>query len=102
MSREANGAMELTFAAKSFNGNTTIKVGMCNEGGNCDKTFAINIAANDWREYRISLSCFGDVGVDMTKVETAFMLRGSAGVDVGIGNVRLESDLDAKPGCDGK
>ena len=102
MSREANGAMELTFAAKSFNGNTTIKVGMCSAGGNCDKTFDINIAANDWKDYRISLSCFGDAGVDMTKVETAFLLIAGKGVDVGIGNVRLESDLDAKPGCDGK
>ena len=102
MSRQANGAMELTFAAKSFNANTTIKVGMCNEGGTCDKTFDINIAANDWKEYRISLSCFGDAGVDMTKVKTAFMLTAGAGVDVGIGNIRLESDLDAKPGCDGE
>ena len=24
------------------------------------------------------------------------------GVDVGIANIRLESDLDAKPGCDGR
>ena len=102
MSRQANGAMELTFAAKSFKDNASIKIGMCNEGAACDKTFAIDIAANDWKEYRISLSCFGDAGVDMTKVETAFMVTAGAGVDVGIGNIRLESDLDAKPGCDGK
>ena len=48
------------------------------------------------------MSCFGDAGVDMTKVETALMITAGKGVDVGIGNVRLESDLDAKPGCDGE
>lgn len=102
MSREANGAMELTFAAKSFNDNTTIKIGMCNPGVACNKTLDINIAANDWKEYRVSLSCFADLGVDMTKIETALMLTAGKGVDIGLGNIRLESDLDAKPGCDGK
>ena len=104
MSREATGAMELAFVAKSFTGKTaTIIVGMgCNESEPCDKTLNINIDSNDWKEYRISLNCFADLGVDMKSISTALMLTAHTGVDVGLSNIRLESDLDAKPGCDGK
>ena len=101
MSRQANGAMELTFAAKSFGKDATLKIGMCGEGGDCDKFLDVKIAAGDWKEYRLSLSCFGDLGVDMKKVASALVVTGTEGTDVGLGAVRLESDLDAKPGCDG-
>lgn len=103
MSRQANGAMELTFSAKSFKGNDAIvKIGMCSEGAACDQTLDINIVANEWQEYRISLSCFANLGVDMSKVGTALMVTAGEGVDIGLSNIRLESDIDAKPGCDGK
>ncbi|MFT4760831.1 MAG: beta-glucosidase [Saprospiraceae bacterium] len=103
MSRQANGAVELTFSAKSFTAKeATVKIGMCNQGVACDKTLDIKIAANAWQEYRISLSCFADLGVDMRKVETAFMVMAGKGVDIGLSNIRLASDIDAKPGCDGK
>ena len=102
MSRQANGAMELTFSAKSFKSNVaTVKIGMCNQGVACDKTFDINIAANEWREYRLSLSCFADLGVDMSEIGTAFMVMAGEGVDIGLSNIRLEQDIDAKPGCKG-
>ncbi len=103
MARQANGAMELTFSAKSFNtSNAVVQIGMCNEGASCDKTLDISIGANDWKEYRISLSCFAKLGVDMTKITSALMITGGEGVDIGLSNIRLESDIDAKPGCDGK
>ncbi len=103
MARQANGAMELTFSAKTFNGNNAaLQVGMCSEGSACDKFLDINITSADWQEYRISLSCFGALGVDMTKISSAIVLTAQGGVKVGISNVRLESDIDAKPGCDGK
>jgi beta-glucosidase len=101
MSRQSNGAMELAFFAKSFKDNTTINIGMCNGDAAC-KTLPVRIAAKEWTEYRLSLSCFADLGVDMTKVESAFMVTADKGVDIGVGNIRLASDLDAKPGCDGK
>ena len=41
------------------------------------------------------------LGVDMTKVTSILTIKGAKGVDIGLGNVRLESDIDAKPGCDG-
>jgi len=103
MSREATGSMELAFAAKSFKDTAgVVKIGMCGQDKPCDKVLDINISAKDWKEYRISLSCFGDLGVDMTKISTAFMITAGEGVDIGLGNIRLESDIDAKPGCDGK
>ena len=95
--------MELTFAAKSYtNEAAIINIGMCNAGTSCNKTLAITIAAGDWQEYRVSLSCFDKLGVDMTQIRSAFMVNAGSATDIGIGNVRLESDLDAKPGCDGK
>ncbi len=103
MSRQANGAMELTFSAKSFKGaEAMVQIGMCDADLSCDQTLSIRIAAGDWREYRISLSCFGNLGVDLSKISAAFMIRAEQGVDIGLSDVRLESDIDAKPGCDGK
>lgn len=103
MSRQANGAMELTFSARSFKASdAVIQIGMCSENSSCDQFLDINIAANDWSEYRISLSCFANLGVDMTQVSSALMLTAEEGVDIGLSNIRLESDIDAKPGCDGK
>ena len=104
MSRESNGAMEIAFNAKSFGSSPTkLFVGMgCNNDPNCDKSLEIEINSNDWKEYRVSLSCFSDLGVDMSQITTAFWLTALDGVDVGIGHARLESDTDAKPGCDGQ
>ncbi|MDH5475057.1 MAG: putative glycoside hydrolase, partial [Cyclobacteriaceae bacterium] len=104
MSRQTNGAMELTFSAKSFKASdAVVKISMgCNQGSSCDKTVDISIAANEWQEYRISLSCFANLGVDMSKVSTAFMVTAGEGVDIGLNNIRLASDIDATPGCDGK
>lgn len=104
MSRQTNGSMELTFSAKSFKGNdAAVKISMgCNQDTPCDQTVDISIAANAWQEYRISLSCFANLGVDMSKVSTALMVTAGEGVDIGLSNIRLESDIDAKPGCAGK
>lgn len=102
MLRQTNGAMELAFSAKSFSENNSIvKVGMCSQDASCEQTLDINIAPGDWKEYRISLSCYANIGVVMTKINTAFTLKAGEGSDIGIGNVRLATDIDAKPGCDG-
>ncbi|WP_106792189.1 glycoside hydrolase family 3 protein [Aquimarina sp. Aq78] len=103
MSRQANGAMELTFSAKSFKAKeAVVEIGMCDKNSSCDKTLNINIAADHWQEYRISLSCFDNLGVDMTKISSALMITAGEGVDIGLSNIRLESDIDARPGCKGK
>jgi len=102
MSRQTNGAMELTFSAKSFKADAVVQIGMCAPDSSCNQTLNISIAAKDWLEYRISLSCFDNLGVDMTKVSSVLVINAGEGVDIGLSNIRLESDIDAKPGCDGK
>ena len=101
IARQSNGAMELTFNAKSFtDSDVVLQVGQNDNGTGIDNTLEI-IVGGDWKEYRISLSCFEKLGVDMTKVTSVLTIKGAKGVDIGLGNVRLESDIDAKPGCDG-
>jgi len=103
LSRQTNGAMELAFTAKSFGGpGAIVKIGMCSEGTTCEKMLDINLTSSDWKEYRISLSCFANIGVVMTKINSAFIITAAEGVDVGISDIRIASDTDAKPGCDGK
>ena len=101
MARESNGAMELTFFAKSFTGKqSVVQLSMCDSETSCDNNLDITINA-DWKEYRISLSCFEKLGTDMTKIYSALTLSADNGVDIGLSNIVLGSDLDAKPGCDG-
>ncbi len=103
MSRQSNGAMELAFSARSFKAEgAVVQIGMCDAAEDCDQSLNINIAANDWQEYRISLSCFEKLGVDMTNISSALTITADSGVEIGLGDIRLESDTDAKPGCDGK
>ncbi len=104
MARQSNGGLELTFSARSFTGEEVdVNIGMgCGQDNPCDQALTIKIAPNEWQEYRISLSCFAEMGVDMTQIGTALMLTAGEGVEMGISDVRLESDIDAKPGCTGK
>lgn len=102
MGRQTNGAMELAFFAKSFGeGDAVVKIGMCSAGAACDQSLDINIVGNEWKEYRISLTCFANIGIVMTKVNSAFKVAAGNGVDIGISNIHLATDTDAKPGCDG-
>ena len=100
-SRQSNAGLEIAFSAKSFESeNGLIKIGMC-DSKICKNLEPIVIKKGNWQEYRISLSCFKDAGVDMTDIITAFRVSADKGVDVGISNIRLETDIDAKPGCNG-
>ena len=103
MYRESNDAMELTFFAKSFKAEDAIvQIMMCDQDSDCQPTLDIKISANDWQEYRISLSCFDKLGVDMTKISSALVITAEKDVDIGLSDIRLESDIDAKSGCNGK
>ena len=102
MTGHSEGPMDLTFSAKSFaSGSGVVRVGMCDGAGACDKSIDLTIDGGDWKAYRLSLSCFQDLGIDVTKISSALVLAGDAGTDVGLSNVRLEAGTDAKPGCDG-
>lgn len=102
MSSQVNSDMELTFSAKSFKTkNASIQIGMCGPDSSCNQTLEINIVPNDWKEYRISLSCFDKLGIDMTQISTALMIKAKKGVDIGISNIRLTTDIDGKSSCEG-
>ena len=73
--------------------NANVTVGVNN------KTLAINISPGKWTEYRISLSCFETLGVDMAKIKTALMLTAKPGTEIGIADIRIEADTDGKPNC---
>ena len=90
MARQSNGAMKLAFTAKTFTGSDAVlQIGQCDFDGSCDKTLDIKISG-DWKEYRISLSSFEELGINMSKITSALIIKAKKGVDVGLGNVRLE------------
>ncbi|OUW35160.1 MAG: 1,4-beta-D-glucan glucohydrolase [Flavobacteriaceae bacterium TMED179] len=90
MLRQSNGAMKLSFYAKTFAGsNALLEIGQCNTIINCDKTLEFKISGN-WKEYRISLSSFEKLGIDMSKITSALIIKAEKGVDIGLANIRLE------------
>ena len=102
LSRQSNGEMELAFSLKSFDGDQTVMIGMsCNDSYECDKFLPIENVGADWSEYRISLACFADEGVDVSAIDTAFILSVGDSADVGVGNIRLEQDSDSQRNCAG-
>ena len=90
MARQSNGAMKLAFNAKTFIGaDAIIQIGQCDDIDRCNKTLDFKISG-DWKEYRISLSSFEKLGIDMSKISSALIIKAKKGVDIGLSNVRLE------------
>ena len=90
ISRQSNGAMKLAFYAKSFSGpKETIRIGQCDNQINCDKTLELEIS-NDWKEYMISLKDFENLGIEMSNITSAFLVKALSGIDIGLSNIRLE------------
>lgn len=98
LAREANGAMELVFMARSVEGDGAIEVGMGCDAADCD-AFLPATLSEEWSEVRFSLSCFADAGVSMNIVKRALIISGAAGQSIGISDVRLDEDQDAAPNC---
>ena len=90
MTRQSNGAMKLAFFAKSYSGLTeTIKIGQCDNDIECDNTIELEVS-NDWKEYMISLKDFENLGIDMSNITSAFLVKAKSGTDIGLSNIRLE------------
>ena len=90
LTRQSNGAMKLAFNAKSFTGSdSTLQIGQCDDSFNCDKTLEIKIS-DEWQEYLIPLSNFEELGIDMSKIISSILIKAEVGIDIGLGNVRLE------------
>lgn len=98
-SRESNGAMELTFFARSYNADTTVQFGMdCDPDRPCPASLPVTLTS-DWREVRLTLSCFAQRGTQMTEIESALTAQAPAGTSIGLSEVRLEADLNAVADC---
>ena len=90
MARQSNGAMKLAFNAKTFVGaDAIIQIGQCDDNDRFNKTLDFKISG-EWKEYRISLSSFEKLGIDMSKITSALIIKAKKGVDIGLSNVRLE------------
>ena len=98
LARESNGAMELVFQATSLTGDTEIGVGMGCDGEGCD-AFVPTALTSEWSEVRISLSCYADLGINMSAIKRALIISGEASQSVGISDVGLQEDQDAAPNC---
>lgn len=99
--RESNGAMELVFNVRLIDGQDRIDVGMgCDgDGATCGATIPVSLQTDGWHEQRITLSCFADLGVDMSAVNQPLILSGTAGQRIGLSEVRIEADTNARADC---
>ncbi len=102
LSRESNGAMEMSFRARGVNSRTAmIEVGMaCETSADCVHFIPMEISQGPWQEYRISLSCFAEAGIDMSRLNAPFILRArDEDGEIGLGDIMLASDTDAMQTC---
>lgn len=100
LTRQSNGAMEMVFAATSFTGPKEVQIGMgCGEDRTCDQYVPMTISADGWADYRVSLSCFADLGADLSTVGTPFIISSQGVMDLGLSHVRLEEDEDGQANC---
>lgn len=102
LSREANGEMELSFRARGVaSHDPVVEVGMsCGTGEDCTHFVPLRITQGPWQEYRVSLSCFVQAGVDLSDVESVFILRSpEPDGEIALGEIILGSDTDAMQTC---
>ena len=98
--REANGAMELSFMAKSLSGPTMVEIGAgCVELNGCENFHAVALQP-DWSETRISLRCAAKNGVDIQNMKNAFTVKGQAGLEIAVSDVRLKQESSDSIHCD--
>jgi beta-glucosidase len=102
LERQSNGAMELSFQARAVGSDPVpVNIGMgCATSSDCEATVPVTLISGPWREYRVSLACFADQGVDMRSITTGLFLEGAGPVgDITLGDIRLDSDTDAARDC---
>jgi beta-glucosidase len=100
LSRQANGEMELSFRARVFpSRDIPVEIAMTSADG-AQHFVPLVITQGPWQEYRVSLSCFGQAGVDMANLQSVFVLRSGEGDgQIGLGDIILASDTDAQQTC---
>jgi len=102
LSRQSNGAMELAFSVKSFDGPAKLNISMaCSESDTCKGSGGVplTVEGSEWSEVRIGLSCFEDRGVDMSNIQEFMRVETQAPASIGLSSIRLEADTDATKTC---
>ncbi|WP_379551485.1 glycoside hydrolase family 3 protein [Qipengyuania sp. DGS5-3] len=99
-SRQANGAMEVALFVKNFgDAPAVIDLAMgCHVVEDCQPV-RIEVASPEWQEVRVSLSCFTDRGIDMSRLTDGLIVTTRTPASIGLSDIRLESDTDATKTC---
>ncbi len=100
-SRQSNGAMELAFFVRNLGDEpATLRFAMgCDEGEDCAAGLSVTVDDPEWREVRLSLACFADLGADLSALSTGLVIRSDRPSSIGISDIRLASDTDATRSC---
>lgn len=101
-SREANGAMELSFMSRSLGDAVDVEIGAgCTNLEGCTNFHTVSLS-QDWKETRIPLRCAIEAGVDMNWMGHAFTVKGQPDLDMAIADVVIKQEsADAIP-CGGE
>lgn len=99
-SREANGAMELSFESKWIAGSKSVEIGSgCVELAGCENFHKVEFTP-EWSEIRISLRCALKNGVDMHNLKNAFTVNGQSGQELAVSNIKLKQESSNSIKCD--
>jgi len=99
-SRQANGALELAFYVRNFQDRSAeLTLSMGCEGGICGDGQTVRVVGQEWREIRISLSCFADEGADLSSLQTGLTILSAEPASIGISDIQLMPDTDATKVC---
>jgi beta-glucosidase len=106
--REMNGAMELSFSYrvdKLAEGAASVSMGCAEEQSGCrgsvdvSRAFGASAAVGEWKEMRISLSCFAAAGTSIRTINQPFGLHSQGGLDISVSNIKLVEDNDGRTDC---
>ncbi len=99
--RHTNGAMELAFFVRNLGDKPAqLRVAMGCEGNTeCGRGVPVTVRSSEWSEVRLSLSCFANLGADMSALTTGLIMRSQGPASIGLSDIRLASDIDATQTC---
>ncbi|MDY7098561.1 MAG: exo 1,3/1,4-beta-D-glucan glucohydrolase [Pseudomonadota bacterium] len=100
-SRQSNGAMELAFFVRNLgDAPASLRVALgCETMEACGGGLSVKAVSTEWREVRLSLSCFAEAGANLEAISTGLLLASDDKASIGISDIRLASDTDATRTC---
>ena len=99
INRETNGDVMLLVTAKVLRAPEQAAFAMAHDGSSA-QLVGVTLPQNEnFVRYGVSLKCFRDKGVDMTKVGTPFVLATKGPTDIALAEVRLGTDAEVILPC---